>query len=238
MQENDEMLDSGMAISPLKKNHKVRDNSKRAKTAQILIWLVIIAESISIISSYFQYDMLSKIKGFQFISDSEANANDLREQAVGAVYLVIYIISGITFIQWFRRAYYNLMQRTNCNTTDGWAAGGWFVPIMNWFKPYQMMNELWTKTGALLKKNDVSTSILGIWWTLWIVTSIASNAVNRIALRANDVDTFIYTTLADIAISIVHIPAGYIAIMIIKKYNTMEEELLNLENQNNEFVEI
>ncbi len=90
---------------------KLRPNEQRAKNAIVLIWIILALEIASLISGYFQYDLLNTVANGGEISTETANANDSREQIVGIIYMIAYIISGIMFIQWFRRAYYNLHQK-------------------------------------------------------------------------------------------------------------------------------
>lgn len=98
-------------------NSPLRPNAQRAKTAILLLYCVLAIEIISLLSGYFQYDLLSTIAEGYFVSEATANSNDTREQIVGALYMIAFIISAITFIRWFRRAYYNLhLMRNNVCT--------------------------------------------------------------------------------------------------------------------------
>lgn len=129
----------------------LKPNEQRSKIAIILIWIVLTIEIISGISSYFQLNLLQIVAGGGTISMEEAESNDNREQIIAIVFLLAYIISGITFIMWFRRAYYNLHQRVNhLADTDGWAAGSWFVPIISLYRPFKIMRELYKETRTLL----------------------------------------------------------------------------------------
>lgn len=86
----------------------LKPNEKRAKNAIILIWIMLAFDIISFISGYFQYNLLQSAANGVEISIETANANDLREQIIGITNLIVFFISAITFILWFRRAYYNL----------------------------------------------------------------------------------------------------------------------------------
>ena len=114
----------------------LKPNGQRAKTAITMIWVVLILEIISLISGYLQYDLLQILANGGDVSMEAADSNDLREQAISIVYLITFVISGVTFIQWFRRAYFNLHSKVNhLSHTEGWAAGSWFVPIINLYRP-------------------------------------------------------------------------------------------------------
>lgn len=149
----------------------LKPNGQRAKNAIILIWLVLVFEIVSLISGYFQYDLLRVSAMGGEISLDTVTANETSEIVVGLLSAITYIISAVTFIQWFRRAYYNLHLKVNfLNYTEGWAADCWFVPFINLYRPYQIMKELYEETDELLSKKGISvnqtfsTTLLVWWW--------------------------------------------------------------------------
>ena len=108
--------------------NNLRYNGHRAKTAVTLIWIVMFLDIISFISGYFQLNLILRVEDGVAVSASEIDSNDTREQGIAIFYLIAYIISGIVFIQWFRRAYFNLHQKKEfLSFSEGWAAGSWFV---------------------------------------------------------------------------------------------------------------
>lgn len=136
---------------------ELRLNDKRAKNAILLIWIILGIEILSIISSFLQLNLLQNAAIGNEISDTEANMNDIREKIIAILYLIAFIISGITFILWFRRAYFNLHLLNNrLSYKEGWAAGSWFVPFLNLFRPYQIMQELYHETRLILLRSKVS----------------------------------------------------------------------------------
>ena len=213
---------------------KLRPNEERAKAAIALLWIVMAMDIISLISGYFQYDLLQSVANGNNLSLAEADANDTREMLIGILYIVIFIVSAVTFIQWFRRAYFNLhLKVRGLSETEGWAAGAWFVPIISLYKPYHIMKELYEKTKQLFNTNKIKdngkldTSILGWWWALWIISNIVGQAVFRISLRAETVDELISSTIADMVMSVIGIPLAYLAIQVVKNYSEIEPLLKN-----------
>ena len=238
-----ELKKRGIDSSAIKKEHEelqqekkkekirlIKPNIQRAKIAQNMIWLVLIIELVSIYSSYLQYDLLKSIQNGKIISDQVANTNDSREMIIGFIYLVIYVISGVTFIQWFRRAYYNLNNRIKCKHSEGWAAGSWFVPIISLYRPYQIMKEMSIETTSLLKEKtnshvDSKTELIGWWWALWIASSWAGNYIMRISFKAETLENYINSTLGNIFLSFLGIPLAIITVKMIKTYSEKEEQL-------------
>jgi len=207
----------------------LRPNDQRAKNAILLIWIVLALEIVAFSSSYLQYNLLSDAANGRDFTTEAAELNDTREGVVGIVYAIFSLISAITFIQWFRRAYYNLHQNVNhLSQTEGWAAGCWFVPIVNLYRPYQLMKEMYIETKNFLLKNGIAIkesfdiSNLGLWWTLWLVSNIIGQFVFRYSLRAETIDELTISTVAEMVGSALGIPLAIVTIKLIKDYSRVE----------------
>lgn len=215
----------------------VRPNAHRAKTAQVLIWCVMGLSIASIGSSYLQLDLLNAVQNDEFVTEHMLNTNDMREGILAILYLIVYIISVVTFIQWFRRAYYNMNIRTNCSHSESWAAGSWFVPIISIYRPYKIMKEMWDKATRIIKtKSETnlvnnSTSLIGVWWGLWILSNYIGKYVAKSAFKADTLDTLTNSTMAEIITSTIDIPLAIITVMMIKQYADKEAELYKLEQR-------
>jgi len=211
----------------------LRPNEQRAKSAIVLIWIVLAFEIISFISSYFQYDLLQTAANGGQISMEYATANDTRERIVGITSMIVYIISAITFIQWFRRAYYNLHLRAELlSYTEGWAAGSWFVPIVNLIRPYRIMTELYEETNELLVKKVegsnqyLSTTFLSWWWGLWILNNFIGQFIFKYSIKAESIEELTTSTVASMISNIIGIALALITIKVIRGYSIVEP-LLN-----------
>ena len=216
---------------------ELRANKQRAKMAMVLIWIMLLMDVLSFGSGYMQYDLLQMVDAGGFITPEEANANDSREQLVGIVSFLIAIISAITFILWFRRAYYNLHTKVEgLSFSEGWAAGSWFVPIVNLYRPYQIMQELYRDTINLLNDNGLSgekplnTKFLGVWWALWIISRITGQFLFRYSLRAESIDELTTSTMMSMILDMVGIPLALITIKVIKDYSSVEHLLEHVGN--------
>lgn len=213
---------------------QLRSNEKRAKIAILLIWFSMTADILSFISGYLQHDLLTNAANGVTVSLESARANDSREQFMGIVNVCILLVSGITFIQWFRRAYYNLHLKVNhLEFSEGWAAGSWFVPIICLFRPYHIMKELYEKTDDYLDEKKIkintafSTRFLGAWWTLWIISNLIGQFVLRSSLNAKSVDDFIDLTTLSMISDVIGIPLAIITVKIISDYAKVENVLYN-----------
>ena len=207
----------------------LKPNEQRSQNAILLIWIALVMNIISLVSSYFQYDLLQIAANGGEISAESVTSNDNREQAIGIIQIIVFVVSAITFIQWFRRAYFNLHLRVNhLSHSEGWAAGCWFMPIVNLFRPYQIMKELFQETHLFLKRNEVhanehlSISSLSLWWTFWIIDRFFGQFVFKYSMKADTIDELTTSTIAQIISNGIGIILAVITVKVIEDYSSLE----------------
>ncbi|MCE3295229.1 MAG: hypothetical protein K0R65_943 [Crocinitomicaceae bacterium] len=207
---------------------KFRENSQRAKMAEILIWVSGGLSLVGLITNFMEYRIYANANQGVFISMDEAQSFQITEVIVAILTVGVFIFSAITFIQWFRRAYFNQEMKFSMTTTNGWTAGAWFIPIYNLYRPYQLMKELYENVESFLIKNQLDETkksnfaVLGWWWGLWITLNIAQNIVTRVSLRSESLDVLQSLAVASMAIELLYIPLAYITVKVIRNYNEME----------------
>lgn len=213
----------------------LKPNAGRAKTAIILLWIVMALDLIDAIFGYMKYQRLQTATYGDYLNEEEVTANDILEALLGLVYMVAFIISIVMFIRWFRRAYYNLHLKTEyLKYSEGWAAGAWFVPVLSLFRPYEIMKELYVETDRILveraenytSKNN--NTVIGFWWALWIISSFIGNIIFRSSLDDQTINGMINDTQINIVLSLISIPLGLLAIKLVKDYSQMETKLAEL----------
>lgn len=217
---------------------KLKKNSQRGSNAKIALTVVLFSLVLVLVGEIFSLKVFSDLKA-GVINMNQIEIHDIIVPITGLIYLVTYIIAIVLFIMWFRRAYYNLHQiyTRGLKHTEGWAAGAWFVPIMNLYAPYQIAKDLFTKSREVLDKNELietnqfKSNSIGVWWTLWISASILGridyymqkDLVNNLDLTG---------AYMSIVVSVVSIIACIMCIRVIKEYMAMEEILPNIGDGN------
>jgi len=231
-----EIVTPHIAIENTKKIQKyfkeglpLKPNQQQSKNLIILIWVVLILDVVSFVSSYYQYTLLQAIANGNNFPVETLTANDTRERFIALAYLVAFIISAITFVEWFRRAYYNLHQKvSHLSHSEGWAAGSWFVPIINVYRPYQIMKELYRETKEYLTHNGIeinqtlSTKYLGLWWTLWLTNGVIGNGLFRLSMKAKTFDQLTSITSGYMILHIIGIILALITLKVISDYAKIE----------------
>ncbi|MBD1421647.1 DUF4328 domain-containing protein [Sphingobacterium chuzhouense] len=226
---------------PTETRGMLRPNAKRAKNAITLLWIILILEFVSIFLDYLQYALLSSPE----ISEEAANTNDTRQQIFGVTYLICFIVSAVMFIRWFRRAYYNLSQKDEYLSHSNKDTGiCWFLPVINLYKPYQIMKEMYRNTGYLLEdhhpetKEKLSLNIITFWWILWIVNNVLGQVSFRMSRNIDSIEDIFSVTTLGIVTSLIGIPLALLAIEIVRRYAKAEAVLAEIPDENNELDNI
>ena len=94
---------------------------------------------------------------------------------VGIGMIVTSILCVVLTSLWTFRALKNLhvIKSPEATMSPGWAVAWYFVPIMNLWKPFQGMEQIWrgSRKSAGLATRPLSFS-LPIWWATWIAINV------------------------------------------------------------------
>jgi hypothetical protein len=223
---------------------ELRPNAERAKLAIILIWATLAIEVISVISDYFQYRLISGMVAGEPIDMGLAESNDMRQRLIGITAIIVLIVSAIIYVRWFRRAFYNLETKTRgLQFSNNDAASCWFIPLLNLYKPFQIMDEMYRRTEILLseqvKDYKASFTFYNIrwWWAFWILHNIAGQIVFRMAMAAETADEILNATIFSMVTGLINIPLALIAILVIQDYTEKENLLASLKNESDETID-
>ncbi len=229
----------------------LKDNSGRAKTVVTSFYVFIPVTLLAIALGIYNYQNYG-----DYALGTDDNIIIMLQGLVGLGQVVINIVLIVVFINWFRRAYANLhrMGIGYLSHTDLHAAWCWFVPILNLFRPYQIMSEIWSETQHQVKKlNDAfqvntTNGFIGAWWALYLISRFVSNYATRKSFQSYSIEDLENSALLTIISDLLHLISAILALMVVKKISGMEslltheleatsfgqkEEDSNLEEQNN-----
>ena len=134
---------------------------------------------------------------------------------------------------WIHRAHRNLpsLGVSGLRYSPGWAVGGFFVPILNLFRPFQVTTEIWKASDPIPDVNDslawqsAPTSPLVIfWWVLFLLSGFIGNIVLQISLQAETWSEILTASWLTFAMDFVYIPAAILAILVIRNIDRRQME--------------
>jgi len=108
----------------------------------------------------------------------------------GLLYLAALLATAVVFLVWLWRARQNAVwiHRAEHRLTRGWVTGSWFVPVINLWFPYQVVDDIHRASDPAAPYEAGSTTqlrgsrLVAGWWIAWI----ASNLIVAVATFALD----------------------------------------------------
>ncbi len=197
----------------------------RAQWVAALLLIIILIDVIAVIFDFSQIELLFRVQAGVAVGEAEVIANDSRQAMMGFVYFTAFFITAIAFCLWIHRAHRNLpaLGAHDLKYSPAWAVGGFFVPILSLFRPYQVTKEIWKASdpnagsGSNLDWHDAPTSPLIIWWWVtFLISSYAGYILLRMALSAETISDFMSLSVMTLVTDIVDIPAAILAIILVR----------------------
>lgn len=91
--------------------------------------------------------------------------------AASGVEVATSLLTGVLFIVWLYTAHHSArMDRSSLRHASGWAIGGWFVPVLNLWRPFQMVSDL--RRGATADDEAPVPLVQGWWWGTYLASNL------------------------------------------------------------------
>ncbi len=143
----------------------------------------------------------------------------------------------VYFIRWFRRAYWNLHIRIkDLKFDESAAAWSWFVPIYNFFAPYQIMMDLVSRSQIFLIEKGIKPKTqlpanIANWWWMSYIGGIVILLFGLIFIYAGSVESAFVLLLTIFGSNLLTIVSGLILIKIISQYTIIESQLVDMHSE-------
>lgn len=226
-----------------KQTAELKPNNKRAANVIYALYANLIVALVALVSLLNENYVLKEYLSGTDIAEDRFDLTDLLSITAGLLSAATFIITAVLFIQWFRRAYYNLHLKVNhCKYPENQAAWAWFIPIINLFRPNEIMREMLQSTSEILdtekKYVDQTKTIIIFWWIAWVLNNISSQIVWRIYKVPETPELIIESNNADLSILPFEVIAAILAIVVVKRYSKLEDQLLLRDNAKGELDQI
>lgn len=78
--------------------------------------------------------------------------------------------------------------------TPAWAVGWWFVPIANFYKPYQHLMDLMIKTAHGGADTGRLGRVMLIWWLAWVIHNIVTSITEKLLGEPTTINDVVITS--------------------------------------------
>ena len=95
-------------------------------------------------------------------------------------------------------------------------AWGWFFcPVVNLWRPVQVVRELWIAADHESLKMTPPHELFTLWWGCWIVGNIASRIAAKMAQNTEQVDVLVSASWGSVVACVIGAVAGVGAILVV-----------------------
>jgi hypothetical protein len=219
-------------VNPRRKHAAYRWTKEPHMLTATLIFLLLICCGLYLFNCWFTYEetklLESASEGIQ-VEDSVWESSDNKLLIVGSSYIIVFLITAITFMKWTYRANQNSrgFGAQNMKYTPGWSASYYIIPIICLFKPYKVMLEVWKVSMNPAKWNDQGgTLLVSFWWYSWIIVGFLGNAIMKQFFKAQNVKSMIATNQISMVHDILSLIVALLAILVINTIYNNQKRLV------------
>ena len=142
------------------------------------------------------------------------------------------LVTAVFFLTWIYRAHKNLkaLGAADLSYSPGWAVGGFFVPILNIVRPYQVISEIWKASAHRARRSrgpswiyESTPIFVTAWWGLWLFSGFLEFITATMILGAgqgNEASVSRYRILSYVA----NIVCAALAAAVVLKITARQEE--------------
>ncbi len=189
-----------------------------AVATQLALMLILVLDGALVALSLTYVSTLQQWRAdLSSLNDEQAVLLDVASNVLTITWWLLFVTIGVLFISWLYLAHRSdRMDPRSLQHASGWAIGGWFVPILNLWRPVQMVRDVFRGAGAPVPV------VVGLWWTALILGRISSRA-SAAAVPDEDLEVFAWIDAAitswqvDIVTWSLDLVAALLAIVVVRR---------------------
>ena len=170
-----------------------RDLGTLVRWLKVTLLVFTILALLGIWSGSLEISLLEEMRSGYEATESEVEASDSRQALVGMLQFLAFLSTAILFGRWIFLSNQNAraLGAKNMEFSPGWSVGWYFVPVLNLWRPYQAMKEIFRvshlgfgneQVDRILAPVTSDIKIPGVvrsWWALWVVSNVLGHASLR-----------------------------------------------------------
>jgi ABC-type Fe3+ transport system permease subunit len=208
-----------------------RPLARRALWARLALVVVIAVDVVAVLSDLREISLLDRFET-DLPTEEELEESDRRQVTVAIAQTVVFFVAAFFFIRWLHRAYKNIplfgAQYPRFSTAT--AIWSWFVPILNWWRPKQVINDVWRASDPEAPPDQGSgwqerspPLLYGVWWFFWVVLNLVYNADLRYYLRADTLEELQNSARLTLFADLLSVVGGVLALLVVRRTTARQE---------------
>ena len=193
---------------------------RRAHWTTVLLMFSAAVNLVAVGSSASQVFLVRRMVAGEFIIDATLTANDTRQELLGALKVIALVVTAVAFLRWLSRSYKNLPAfGVTPSFTPAWAIGAWFVPLLNFVRPYQIVKELW-----VMNQPTQDSALVGWWWAAWIIWGFIGRALFGLTRGAEQLSEILNASYLNLISDAVGVIGSILAMYVVRGITRRQDD--------------
>ena len=142
------------------------------------------------------------------------------------------LLTAVFFLFWIYRAHKNLkaLGAVDLRYSPGWAVGGFFIPLLNLIRPYQVVTEIWKasafhgrRSGRASLSYEPPPVFIVAWWGTWLFSGFVGFMSFAVVVGSAGAGEGMVAARYRLLSYIAGIACAALAIAVVLKINTRQE---------------
>jgi hypothetical protein len=130
------------------------------------------------------------------------------------------VLTGLIFLIWLDRAAANAERFVPQRYSRTWRLLTWFIPIVCWFFPKQVMDDIWLSS----RPGSGRSGLVRAWWAAWLLTTIPPLVASRLLPEEENLESLRTIVLWDVVLVIPSFVAAALAIAMVRRIAGFQED--------------
>jgi len=198
-----------------------RSASAITRVLQVLLWTTVVAAAYMLFTEYEQIQLLARLETGD-VTLEEIDRNDATVGLAVVAYAAALCSAGICFFVWFSRSNKNARALGAEAMEFGPNAWGWFFcPLLNLWKPYQAVTELFVSSQDVRRATMPGTIFIA-WWAAWVLAQVGGRASAKM-MESDTIGTITTGAWVSALSSIAMIAAGVWCIRVVSSIQAEQD---------------
>lgn len=149
--------------------------------------------------------------------------------AIEVAYVVAGVAAAVTFISWLRQVRSNAERfcKAPHRRSRGWVIGGWFVPIVSFWFPKQIVDDIVAASSSRTSPHAddlprLRASVVQTWWATWIASNVVSFADPTFLSDQPAAGDLLRTASVTTACAVLTVVCAVYAVRVIQLVNNLQ----------------
>ncbi|MEV7727930.1 DUF4328 domain-containing protein [Streptomyces sp. NPDC087917] len=162
------------------------------------------------------------------VEEDTLNLSDSLTAMTGLAQVALRLATMVVFIIWFHRVRSNgqVFRPDGFTQSTGWAIGGWFVPIAQFFFPYRTARETWEASIQLAPDGSyrrVSNAPVTAWWLMFVAMMLIDRAFGSLYERAETAEEIGGASALGAVSDLSAVVAAVLAFLFVRRLTALQE---------------